>query len=107
MLETEKKKYPLYRIGQSRIARRVGTISVALALTSTRRDEDNDHLCVYLKKSYQGLCDGAEVHQGDIIRLENGERLRVICAATAGREMLLHLESTQIFDTGSFDFEEA
>lgn len=105
MLEGEKKKYVLYRIDSSRVARAQGYINMALYFSSDRRDEDNDHLCVYLKKSYTALCDACDVREGDIIRLGE-ERLRVISAHGDTSELVLHLESTQILDTGAFDFEE-
>lgn len=106
MLEAEKKKYPHYRISERQTAKRLGSVNMALYFTSDRRDEDNDHLCVYLKKSYEAICDKADIREGDIIKLENGERLRTLSVAPFGRELLLHLESTQILNTGAFDFEE-
>ena len=106
MLESEKRNYPLYRINKDRIARMVGLVRMAIYMTSDRRVEDNDHLCVYLKKSYGAVCDRCDIREADIVRLEDDERVRVISVTGDDSELLLHLESVKILDTGSFDFEE-
>lgn len=99
MLEIEKKKYPVYRKSeQASDARRICDIRLAFSLSSDRRDIDSDARCIYLKKTYKGICDNCAVKEGDII-LAGSERLYVISVAGAHPEMLLHLESVQIIDT--------
>lgn len=99
MLEIEKRKYPVYRKSeQASDARRICDARLALSLSSDRRDVDSSARCIYLKKTYRGICDICDIKEGDIV-LVGDERLRVISVATAHPEMLLHLESVQIIDT--------
>lgn len=99
MLEIEKKKYPVYRKSeQASDARRICDVRLAFSLSSDRRDVDNDARCIYLKKTYKGICDLCDIKEGDIV-LAGDERLLVISVADAHPEMLLHLESVQIIDT--------
>lgn len=107
MLEIEKRKYPLWRVNcEDRTASMIGKINAAIYFVSDRRDEDQDALCVYLKKTYRGICDRCEARQGDIVRLSEGEDARIISIDFVGGEGELHLESTQIIDTGAVDFKE-
>ncbi len=106
MLEIEKKKYPVYRKSeQAGEARHVCDTRLALSLSSDRRDVDNDCRCVYLKKTYRGMCDACDIKEGDIV-LIGDERVRVISVAQDGAERLLHLESVQIIDTGYMELGE-
>lgn len=100
MLENEKKIYPFYRkASQSPDAEYVGDIRAVLYLSSDRRDEDSDGLCVYLKKTYYAVCDAADIRTGDTV-LCDGVKMLVISVAEAGYELILHLESVEIIDTG-------
>ena len=99
MLEIEKKRLPVYRKSdEAGEVRRVCNARIAFSLSSDRRDIDNSARCVYLKKTYRGICDFCDIKEGDIV-LSGDEKLRVISVATAHPEMLLHLESVQIIDT--------
>lgn len=106
MLETEKREYPLYKIDRATsTARFAQKIRGAIYFTSDRRDEDQDGLCVYIKKTYKGICDKADISKSDIIII-NGERARVISVSDDTEELILHLESVDVIDTGAVDFEE-
>ncbi len=102
MFEREKRHYPVYRIDkETRLATGVCIARAYIYFTSDRRDEDKDHLCVYLKKTYRGLFDPCDIKEGDITSHE-GERLRVISVDRTGTEYSVHLESVQIIDTGAY-----
>ena len=108
MQEALKKKYSLFRIirgdkGEGSL-KSIGKIRVALEMSSDRRDKSDDNLCLYLKKTYKGVCDKCNVMDGDIIKIENGY-LRVISVKDAITEQYLHIEEVKILDTGAFDVE--
>lgn len=105
MLELEKKEYPVYRAeGENRVATFVENARLAVYMSSDRRDEDMDGLCVYLKKTYRAIADKSGMREGDIVLLGD-ERARVISITRDGAESILHLESVKIIDTGALDFE--
>lgn len=106
MLENEKKKYKVYRtVAQTAEAELVCEINLAMYMTSDRRDVDNSVGCVYLKKTYYGVCDSAELRAGDIV-VKDGTRARIISTQADGAEMLLHLESVEIINTGACEIKE-
>lgn len=106
MLEREKRDYPVYRVDEeTRIARRIGSVHLAIYMTSDRRDIDNEIGALYLKKTYYGVCDAIDIRSADIVCV-SGARARVISVQQRGNECLLHLESVEIIDTGAYDFEE-
>lgn len=100
MLENEKRKYPVYRASENGVGTHLCDAKMALFMTSDRRDEDIDKLCVYLKKTYRAICNKCEIKEGDVV-LYGQERLRVISVNSHASELCLHLESTQIIDTSS------
>lgn len=103
MLENEKRRYPVYRKqGESLVY--LCEARMALYMSSDRRDEDKDGLCVYLKKTYRAICDHCQIKQGDTV-LRGDERLLVISASEAGSELCLHLESVEIIDTARLEIE--
>ncbi|MBQ8163587.1 MAG: hypothetical protein IJZ93_04395 [Clostridia bacterium] len=109
MLKTMKKPYSVYRLervsGVS-IAKFLATVNICIAMTSDRRDIDNDAKCVFLKKRYAAAADSTIIKDGDIIK--DGESfMRVISAVRYGNESYLHLESVDVFASCAFDFEEA
>ena len=107
MLEIEKKKYPVYRKNdEAGEVRRVCDARIALSLSSDRRDVDNSARCVYLKKTYRGICDFCDIKEGDTV-LAGDEKMLVISTAAAHPEILLHLESVQIIDTEYVKLEES
>ncbi|MBO5212531.1 MAG: hypothetical protein J6B60_03225 [Clostridia bacterium] len=109
MLKTKKRPYRVYRLekvsGVS-IAKFIASVGICVAMTSDRRDIDNDVKCVYLKKRYAAVADSHIIKDGDIIR-DGDSFMRVISAVSYGNESYLHLESTEVFQGSAFEFEEA
>jgi hypothetical protein len=102
MFEREKRHYPVYRIDrETREAHALCLARAYIYFTTDRRDEDKDHLCVFLKKTYRALFDPCDIAEGDIVSY-GGEKLRVISVDKSGEEFSVHLESVQIIDTGAF-----
>ncbi|MBO5374624.1 MAG: hypothetical protein J6A54_04165 [Clostridia bacterium] len=104
MLENEKKKYKVYRINAQRVCKEEGECSLAVYMTSDRRDEDEDGLCVYLKRTYYGICNIMDIRTADIIKID-GRDARVLTVSRDGNELILHLESIEVLDTGAYDYE--
>lgn len=105
MLEREKREYPAYRVDkETRVANAIGKCNLALYLTSDRRDADNTIGALYLKKTYYGICEAIDIRSGDLIGLSDA-RARVISVSPIGRELVLHLETVEIIDTGAYDLE--
>ena len=105
MLENEKRKYPVYR-KQGEGCVYLCEARMALYMTSDRRDEDKDGLCVYLKKTYRAICDRCAIKEGDTV-LNGNERLLVISVGGVGAELCLHLEGVEIIDTSRLEITEA
>ena len=104
MLEQEKRDYPVYRAeGENNEARLVENARLAVYMTSDRRDEDNDGLCVYLKKTYRAIGEARSIKEGDVVLLGD-EKARVISITGDGIELILHLESVRVIDTGALYF---
>ena len=104
MLENEKRTYKVYRINSQRVCEEIGECHLAVYLTSDRRDEDTDGLCLYLKRTYYGICDIMDIRSADIIKID-GYDARVLTVRKIDSELVLHLESVEIFDTGAYEHE--